>query len=381
MNYEIAIVGSGIMGLSTAYHLYLRGLKNIVIIERQGYIGGHSTLRCSGGIRYQFASEINVDMSVENRKIIEKIQMENNLDLNFSNCGYAFVVTDSEKAGIYSEAVCMQNRKKIPTKVYSPDEFAQKVPQLNYKDVEFITYCEDEGILDVNRLVNYLYRKLLNYGAEFLINEEVDNICAGKGNFVIKTNKKYITAKKIVNAAGPWSKEIAAMVGLNIPVNRAFQQVLVTSKIEGVNEDFPVIIFPDIGIGYHEESKGILTQYNRLYDEKMKDFENIDYDWFLKHCRIGVERFKQMEDSYPVTEWIGFYDETPDGNPIIGESKAVKSFYNLCGFNGHGFMHGLIAGKLLSEIIIDGIAKTLNIDAFREERFSDAEKHTEVYKI
>lgn len=381
MNYEIVIVGGGIMGLSTAYHLCLRGIKNIVIVERQGYIGGHSTLRCAGGIRYQFASEINVDMSVENRKIIEKIQMENDLDFKFSNCGYAFVVTDTERVGIYKEAVSMQNRKKIPTKVYSPDEFAQKVPQLNYKDVEFITYCEDEGILDVNRVVSYLYRKLLNYGVEFLINEEVSGISVEQDIFIVKTNKQNIMAKKMVNAAGPWSKEIAAMVGLNIPINRAFQQVLVTSEIEGVNKDFPVVIFSDIGIGYHEESKGILTQYNRVYDEKMKDSENIDYDWFLKHCRIGVERFKQLEGSFPVTEWIGFYDETPDGNPIIGESKAVKSFYNLCGFNGHGFMHGLIAGKLLSEEIIDGCAKTLNIDVFREERFSNVRKHTEVYKI
>ncbi len=381
MNYEIVIVGGGIMGLSTAYHLCLRGIKGIVIVERQGYIGGHSTLRCAGGIRYQFASEINVDMSVENRKIIEKIQMENDLDFKFSNCGYAFVVTDSERVKIYKEAVSMQNRKKIPTKIYSSDEFAQKVPQLNYKDVEFITYCEDEGILDVNTVVNYLYRNLLNYGVEFLINEEVSGISVEQDIFIVKTNKQNIMAKKMVNAAGPWSKEIAAMVGLNIPINRAFQQVLVTSEIEGVNKDFPVVIFSDIGIGYHEEGKGILTQYNRVYDEKMKDSENIDYDWFLKHCRIGIERFKQLEDSFPVTEWIGFYDETPDGNPIIGESKAVKSFYNLCGFNGHGFMHGFIAGKLLSEEIIDGCAKTLNIDVFREERFSNARKHTEVYKI
>lgn len=381
MNCEIAIVGGGMMGLSTAYHLCLRGIKNIVIIERQGYIGGHSTLRCAGGIRFQFASEINVGMSIENRKIIEKIQKENNLDFNFSNCGYAFVVTNPERAGIYKEAVRMQNRKKIPTKIYSPDEFAQKVPQLNYKDVEFITYCEEEGILDVNRLINYLYKKLLNFGVAFLINEEVCGISVGQDNFVVKTNKQDITAKKIVNAAGPWSKEIAAMVGLYIPINRAFQQVLVTREIEGVNKDFPVVIFSDIGIGYHEEGKGILTQYNRVYDEKMKDFEYIDYDWFLKHCRIGVERFKQLEKSYPVTEWIGFYDETPDGYPIIGESRAVKSFYNLCGFNGHGFMHGLIAGKLLSEEITDGFAKTLNIDVFREERFFCSQKHTEVYKI
>lgn len=381
MNCEIAIVGSGIMGLSTAYHLCLRGIKNIVIVERQGYIGGHSTLRCTGGLRYQFASEINVDMSIENRKIIKKLQADNDLDFHFINCGYAFVVTDSERAEIYKEAVRMQNRKKIPTKIYSPDEFAQKVPQLNYKDVEFITYCEDEGILDVNRLITFLYGKLLNDGVTFLINEEVCGIDVAQDNFVVKTNKRDITAKKIVNAAGPWSKEIAAMVGLDLSINRAFQQVLVTSEIEGVNKDFPVVIFSDIGIGYHEESKGILTQYNRVYDETMKDFEHIDYDWFLKHCRIGVEKFKQLENSYPVTEWIGFYDETPDGNPIIGESRTVKSFYNLCGFNGHGFMHGLIAGKLLTEEITDGFVKTLNIDAFREERFSDFEKQTEVYKI
>ena len=195
MNCEIAIVGGGMMGLSTAYHLCLRGIKNIVIIERQGYIGGHSTLRCAGGIRFQFASEINVGMSIENRKIIEKIQKENNLDFNFSNCGYAFVVTNPERAGIYKEAVRMQNRKKIPTKIYSPDEFAQKVPQLNYKDVEFITYCEEEGILDVNRLINYLYKKLLNFGVAFLINEEVCGISVGQDNFVVKTNKhpKFIT--------------------------------------------------------------------------------------------------------------------------------------------------------------------------------------------
>ena len=168
------------------------------------------------------------------------------------------------------------------------------------------------------------------------------------------------------------------MVGIDLPVARAFQQIFVTDPLPGISKAFPVAIYPDLGIGFHEEGGGILTQYNRPYEPNLSDRIRTDYNWFLAHAQKAVEWFPLLHEASVCAQWSGYYDETPDGRPII---CGAENLYQISGFNGHGFMHGFAAGKLLSEKILDNQPHSLCVEKLEKPNSTYQGEPREIYKV
>lgn len=379
MVYDVAIIGAGLMGLSTAYWLNKIGSPKIALIDRMDYLGGHSTTRCSGGFRYQYSNYLSILMSKHNKELLDSISMDESVDFEFLKCGYAFAVTNFEKEKEYLDAVKLQRDCGIDTQVFYKDDFKKKFPQLDYSGVSFVTYCESEGRLNVNNLLSFLKNKIKN-NSDFYTGKEVKNIRKKDEHFAVTIGDKVIQCKRIVNAAGPWANDVASMLGYELHLVRAEQVVIVSDVFEEVPKNFPMVIYPDIGIGFHEESGGILIQYYRPYNECNTDNPEGDYSWIIKSVNKAIYRYPNIEKAHIAAKWVGYYDETADGLPILGESKVIKGLYNICGFNGHGFMHGLIAGKMLAETIMDRYSYDIDLELFSDERNS-LKKKNELYKV
>ena len=379
MIYDIAIIAAGLMGLSTAYWLNKIGTYKIAMIDRIGYIGGHSTTRCSGGIRYQYSNYSSIMMSKLNKALIDSISVNESVDFGFLKCGYAFAVTNFEKEKEYLSAVKLQQNCGINTKVFYKDEFKKIFPQLDYSGVSFVTYCESEGRLNVNALLSYLKNKTQD-NLNLYLSNEVKNIEKKNDSFIISVSDKDIKCKKLVNAAGPWASDIAHMLGHDLHLTKTEQIVIVSDAFEKIPKNFPMIIYPDIGIGFHEESGGILFQYYRPYIVSSVDNLEGDYSWIIKSISNAICRYPNMKKAHLVSKWVGYYDETADGLPILGESNAIKGLFNICGFNGHGFMHGLIAGKMLAEVIMEKYNYDIDLSLFSDKRNALIKKN-ELYKV
>lgn len=377
---DVVIIGSGIMGLSTAYYLAETGLK-ICIIERENYIGGHTTLRCAGGSRQQFSSRMNITLSILNKQMIQKIETDTRCGIPFNSCGYAFAFTKEDSAAQAEKAVKMQQEMSVNAEILSTKDMTAMFANICVDDVLLTTYCRDDGLIDVGALLGILKRELHKWNVNILCEKVVRGIETQNGHISkVLLDEGEIKTTIVVNAAGPWAKQIGDMVGVTIPIEPSLQQIWVTEPLSWIKQDMPVIIFGDEGIGFHWEAGGLLSGYHRPHQHVEKSFPEIDLDWEILHCKKAVERIPDLYEKKLTSRWAGFYETTTDDLPIIG-SFGPLGMYCIAGFNGHGLMHGLACGYLLSSIIT-GKSTDVDISCLSLYRFSNiASVKTEKYKI
>lgn len=376
---DAVIIGAGIMGLSTAYYLSKLGLK-ICIIERESYIGGYTTTRCAGGIRHQFSSDVNILLSMLNRKMIHELENESQCRIAFNPCGYAFAFTKEHSVKQAEEAVKMQREMSVNAEILSSKKTKCMFGNLCVDDVLLTTYCRDDGLLNVSMLLGLLKRELHKRDVKILCNKMVCNI-ETKNSKISKVilDEGEINTSIVVNAAGPWAKQIGDMMGITIPIEPSLQQIWVTEPVSWVNKDMPVIIFGDEGIGFHWESGGLLSGYNRPYQKVDTSFPQIDLEWEFLHCKKAVERVPDLYDKQLISRWAGFYETTIDDLPIVGP-YGPSGMYCIAGFNGHGVMQGLACGYLLSSMIT-GKSIDINFSSLSFYRFNNAVAVKTRYKV
>ena len=379
-DFDVVIIGSGIMGLSTAYFLAETGLK-ICIIERENYIGGYTTLRCAGGIRQQFSSRMNIVLSVLNRQMMQKIETKTRFSIPFNSCGYAFAFTKEDFAVQAEKAVKMQREMSVNAEILSAKDTMSMFANICTDDVLLTTYCRDDGLLNVGALLGLLKRELHKWNVRILCEKVVRGIETQNG-YISKVilDEGEIKTTVVVNAAGPWAKQIGDMVGVRIPIKPSPQQIWVTEFISWIKKDMPVIIFGDEGIGFHWEAGGLLSGYHKPSQNAEKTFPEIDMDWEILHCKKAVERIPGLYEKRLVSRWAGFYETTADNLPIVG-SFGPPGMYCIAGFNGHGLMQGLACGYLLCNIIT-GKSLDIDVSCLSFDRFDNmAPVNTEKYKI
>ncbi|HEY9062650.1 MAG TPA: FAD-binding oxidoreductase [Pseudobacteroides sp.] len=380
---DVVIIGSGAMGLSTAYHLALNGYSNIVVLERDSYPGGHSTSRCAGGFRHQFATEINILLSKLSNEMFLRYRDEMDCKAVLNSCGYMFVLTGNDNVEAFKSAMTIQHRLGIETQWITVEDIREKIPRVSLEDVVAATYYQMDGLIDVGNVMNAHISAVNRLGIKLLVDTSVLDIGVRNGRIDhVITSKGNISTPIVVNAAGARSAQICRMMQIDLPVKPVQQQLFVTSELPWVSEDFPVVIFPAEGIGFHKEGKGLLSGLHKPEVENESLNLSVDTDWEMVHCEKLIERIPSIEDSKIISSWAGFYEMTPDLHPIIGRMPWIEGLFCITGFSGHGFMHSPACGLLVSEEIIYGKAKTLDITSLRIERFHNAgEKTTEFYKI
>src|SRR4030095_10460758 len=150
---DIVIVGGGVMGASAAYHLAQRGVKNIILLEKEEFFGTGATGRCAGGVRYQFSTEINVKLSMESLPMIERFRDEIGQDVNYRQCGYLLIATDEKDARTFKHNVELQNRLCVQTQLLSGDEVRTRLPLMKFEDAIAGTFNQKDGIVDPNSVV------------------------------------------------------------------------------------------------------------------------------------------------------------------------------------------------------------------------------------
>ena len=377
---DIVIIGGGAMGLSCAYQLSKNSKQRIVVIEREPYLGGHTTSRCAGGFRYQYSSELNIQLSLLSYQLLTEMQHQG-LRLNMQPCGYMFLLDEREDIQSYQKAVELQRSIGINTEVLTKAALERRLPMLNTEGIVEATYFQKDGLINVHDITSFFVEKSKNNNVQFYTNTEVvDTDVKEDGIHEIMTSKGSILSRIVVIAAGPWSGKIGSLYRLNLPVIPVKQQIFITDHVVLPVDDFPVVLFMKEGLGFHREGEGILSEMSRPPTARAKDdnrYVEVDPAWELLHCKQAINRFPALSNCRIVNRWAGYYEVTPDENPIIGPIDSVKGLYCLAGFNGHGFMHSPACGLLMKEWISDGSAHTLNTCSFLNRRFTNHTSITE----
>ena len=367
---DIVIIGGGVMGASTAYHLAQRGMGNIVLLEKENFFGQGATGRCAGGVRYQFSTEINIKLSLASLPMLERFKDELGQDVSYRQCGYLLVATNEKDANKFKHNVDLQNKLGVPTQLLSGDEVRARLPLMRFDDALAGTFNQKDGTVDPNSVVMGYINAAQKLGVKAI--SDVDVVGVGiRGDQVeeVRTSLGMIKTRMILNAAGPWAGQIGKMAGVNLPVIPLRRQMFTTSPLKEVTDDFPFVIDFAKSLYFHREGEGLLIGMSNQNEQPGFD-QSVDEDFEIVNLEAAIERMPLVEKAQRVSHWAGLYEVTPDAHPIYGETN-VRGFYVCTGFSGHGFMHGPISGKLMSECILDGKFSSVDVSMLDLNRFEE----------
>ncbi|MGD2147179.1 MAG: FAD-binding oxidoreductase [Anaerolineae bacterium] len=371
------VIGGGVMGASTAYHLAKRGCKDVLLLEREQLFGTQATGKCAGGIRYQFGTEINVRLSQLSLPMLHRFEDELGQPIDLRMCGYLFLLTEPRDVEAFRGNVDMQGRLGAETEWLTPSEIAELVPDIDLRGVLAGTFNRGDGLADPNSVVQGYVSGAARLGATLRTGVEVVDIQVENGRVRgVVTDQGTVSTPVVVNAAGPWAGVVGEMAGLEIPVVPLRRQIVVTGPLAAVPDNFPFVIDFAKSLYFHPEGEGILTGMSNP-DETPGFDQSVDKAWELVHLAAAMERLPLLEAASLANRWAGLYEVSPDAHPILGRVLGLEGFYCVNGFSGHGFMHGPVCGLLLAEEILDGAAHTLDIAPLRLDRFEDGREIVE----
>jgi len=367
---NIVIVGGGVMGASTLYHLTSRGVKNVILLEKNEFFGQEATGRCAGGVRYQFATEINIRLSQESLPMLDRFKEEIGQDVNFRKCGYLFALSDQKDVDTFKHNVDLQNKLGVKTEWLTGDEVRKRLPLMRFDDALAGTFNPDDGLVDPNSVVMGYVNAAQKLGGKAYSEVEVTGfeIIGGRIQSV-RTDKGEIDTPVVVNACGPWAGVVGNMAGVQIPIAALRRQMFTTTPLPNLPTDFPFVIDFAQSLYFHREGEGLLSGMSNPNETHGFD-ENVDENWELTNLEASISRLPMLEKAGLMSHWAGLYEVTPDAHPIYGKT-SLEGFYVVGGFSGHGFMHGPVSGKLMAEIILDGNTSTLDTSKLDLARFAE----------
>ena len=369
-NADVVVIGGGVMGASTAYHLAARGVKNVLLLEKETFFGQGATGRCAGGVRYQFSTEINIKLSLASLPMLERFEEEIGQPIDYQQIGYLFLLTNEKEIAAFQHNVRLQHRLGVMTQWLEGDEIRQALPLMVLDDVLGGTFYPKDGIVDPNGVVMGYINAAKRLGARIHSGVPVLGIQAEAGRIIgVSTPFGKVSTPVVVNAAGPWAGIVSRMVDVPLPLTPLRRQWLTTTPIPDLPDDFPFVIDFTQALYFHPEGEGLLTGMSNPQESPGFD-QTIDQDWELVHLEAAVQRMPILEKAGVVSRLAGLYENTPDAHPIFG-ATPVEGYYLVTGFSGHGFMHGPVAGLLMSEIILDGHATTVDVSMLDLARFEE----------
>lgn len=367
---DVVVIGGGIMGASTAYHLAKRGCANVAVLESAEMFGLGSTGLNAGGVRYQFATAVNVELSKLSFQMMERFADEMDQQIALRQCGYLFLLDRESDLEQFRRNVALQNTLGVPSRVIDVDEIARLAPEVRLDGIIGGTWCPLDGLVDPNGLLQGYVTQARRLGAKLYTDAAVTGIETSGGRITAVTTKNgRIETSKVVVAAGAWSGLIGEMAGVEIPIEPIKRQIAVTAEMPNLRPDFPFVIDFSRSLYFHREGRGILTGKSNA-DQAPGFDTTVDEDWRLRHIEEAIERLPLLGDAEISAEWAGLYEVTPDDQPILGKLPQLEGLYACAGFSGHGLMHGPAAGLLLAEELLDGHAHTIDIDSLRYSRFA-----------
>lgn len=383
---DVVIIGGGIVGASVAYHLTERGCRNVLVIEREAEQGLGSTGRATGGARAQFATRINIQMSLYSIQFLAHFEEMTGHAAGYQPNGYLLVATDERQLEYLKANRKLQMSLGLKNvEMMTSDLIARMVPQLRMDDIVGGSFCQTDGIIKPRSIMKGFTARALERGARLWLGVDVTGIDVDKGCVSgVVTTRGRVATRVVVNAAGAWAALVASFAGLEIPVTPLKRQLVATKPIDAVPENLPMVI--DMSDGFHFRpdpreglTPGLLIGWPGP-EEVPPGFETeFDSEFADRALRRARERLTCLDGAELdlSRSRAGLYEMTPDHHAILCEAPGIPGLFLANGFSGHGVMHSPATGRLISELILEGEARLFDITSLRLERFAAGSTQSE----
>ena len=362
---EIVIIGAGVMGLSIAYNLAIRGLTDVVVLER-GYLAEGASGRNGGGVRQQWSTEMNVRLMKRSVELCRGFARELGVNVWFRQGGYLFLARTPAEVARLERNTALQSRLGLPTRMLDPDEAAEIVPELATDGILAAAYNPTDGILFPWPFLWGYAGRAARLGVRIHTETAVHGLeREPSGGWTVHSARGSIRAPRVINAAGAWSPEVARLAGLELPTYPVRHEICSSEPLKPFLG--PMVSELSSGLYFSQSMRGeivggvSLPPRRTISTGSTLEFLTTYASRLVRLCPVlaGVKVLRQ---------WAGPYDMSPDGNPILGTSAAAPELYLCCGFVGHGFMMAPVIGLLYAEWLTGGPRHEI-FDRSRLDRF------------
>ena len=369
---EAVVIGGGVMGCSILYNLAERGVTDTVLLERD-VLGSGSTGRSQAILRMHYSNEVTTRLAWDSLSIFRDFHEITGMPSGYTRTGY-FVIVGTEDRDAMLENVSMQRASGVDTSIVTAEDVQEIAPMVRTYDGESFAYEPESGYADPYSVTTGYANAARDRGARILSESPAVGIeiTANRVTAVLTENERIETPVAVV-AAGPWSGPLLAAVGVDVPLRPIRHQVIMLRRPQDLVPDHPIIgdvvndmsPRPDAGnltlIGVGEDEEASPDTFNQGVDMPMVEatFEKL------------VKRMPGMSQALFRGGWSGLFTTTPDWHPILDRVEGIDGLYIAVGFSGHGFKLSPMIGVVMSELITDGKATSLDISEMALQRFSE----------
>lgn len=371
---DVVIIGGGIVGSSIAYHLTAAGCRNVVVLERESAAGKGSTGKSMGGVRAQFSTPVNIQMSLYSIPFYSSFEERLGYPCDYRPQGYLFCAT-SEAHLKYLRA---NYEKQVAlglqgVRLVAGSEIRTMFPLLRGDDIVGGSFCSTDGFVDPYSAMNGLMTWATEHGATLRKNATVTAMVRDRrGISGVKSTAGEIATRTVVNCAGAWAAGVARLADIELPVEPLRRMLVPSEPFDRFPHTAPMIIDMSNGFHFRPESRGFLLAWNDPEETPgfKTEFEPAFVEKILTRAADRVPCFAELPIN-PKRAWAGLYEMTPDHHPILGEAPGAPGFFLANGFSGHGVMHAPATGRILSDLILTGTTDLIDASLLNLARFSE----------
>jgi sarcosine oxidase subunit beta len=371
---DVVIVGGGIVGSSAAYHLTDQGCRNVLVLEREAQQGLGSTGKSMGGVRAQFATTVNIQMSLYSIPFLASFEELTGYPSSYRPQGYLFVASNER----HLEYLRANRARQVEVgfdraELLKAEDVLRLVPQLRADDVVGGSFCPTDGFVDPYSVMNGFAARAVERGARIEKGLEVTAILRDdRGVAGVETARGRVATRTVVNAAGPWAAQVARLASVRLPVEPLRRMLVPTEPFPQISHQAPMTIDMATGFHFRPEGLGLLLAWNDPDEEPgfKTSFDSAFVEKILLRAAQRVPCFEDLQVN-PARGWAGLYEMTPDHHAVLGPVTEVPGFFLANGFSGHGVMHSPATGKILADLILNGTSSLTDTRALSVERFAE----------
>ena len=365
---EIVIVGGGIAGCSTAYHLAKLGKRDVLLLE-QGKLTCGTTWHAAGLIGQMRPNRNMTRMSRYGIELYSTLEAETGLATGWKQCGSVNVASTPERMKVLRKQVALAKSFGVDVEEISPQQARELYPVMRSDDLQGAIWIPGDGKANPADLAMSLAKGARNSGVRIIEGIEVTAVIIEKGRAVgVRSAQGDVRCEVVVNCGGQWARQFGRLAGVNVPLYSAEHFYVVTGKIDGVHPMLPVMRDPDGFIYYKEEVGGLVMGG---FEPKAKPWKvdpipstfqfallGEDWDQFEILMTNAIHRTPCLETAEIKMLLNGPESFTPDGNFILGEAPELRNYFVCAGFNSAGIANSGGAGRLIAEWIVGGEASS-----------------------
>lgn len=348
---SVVVIGGGVMGVSTAFHLVEAGVQDVVLVEK-GALGCGSTCKAAGGVRAQFSDRLNIELGLRSLEAFQRFGERPGQEIDLRQVGYLFLLDSLEMVQAFEESVALQNELGVPSRMLSPQEAKERSPLIETDGLLGASFSPTDGHCTPESVVLGYATAARRRGARLLPGCAALGIeTVGDRIVAVSTAAGRIETDTVICTAGAWAQEVGGWVGVDLPVSPVRRQILITEAVPDLPTELPMTVDFGTSFYFHREGSGLLIGMSDP-DEEPGFKESRSESWLPRLGEAIERRAPGLLDVGFTSGWAGLYEMTPDHNALIGQARGVDRFLYATGFSGHGFLMGPAVGEVLRDLYL-----------------------------